>query len=121
MGRKSRVLFWRRKRIQARASRQKRAIKKGPWDCPWCHEHTLVAKIKGSGRLILFACPSCKQGEMLPRHPTFQVIDLYNMLVDVSLGKRPPTFTFPRLSKKDLKFLQRQVTFGNIQVHEVIE
>lgn len=126
MGKKSKVPDLRRRIILARQARYRRIMKTGPWTCPWCHNLSLTARYEGSrkfqNKLVLFGCAACRQGEMLPRHPTLEIADLYHMVLDTTRnGKAPPVFKYKRMTAGLKEFLEKNISFGSIKVLEVIE
>jgi len=83
--------------------------------------------------IVLIGCKVCHIGDMLPKHPTWTIPDLYHFVYDdwrirkeIEDGaqtelKFPPIFRYDTMTEKALKYLQKNITLGSIEVKEIVE
>jgi len=104
------------KLTQQYKQRRKQQLKP-PYECPFCWKVSCYVKKKKP--FVLVYCTSCKQGEILPLHPVFDMIDYYCMVLDKyhSDAWNEPVFRFRIMSRRLYERLQNNITIGKIVVN----
>jgi hypothetical protein len=82
-----------------------------------------IRRRKGLPPLYLIGCLECNVGDMMPWHPVWTYTDMYNFVADFWREPRrePPIFRYVKLRRSVLNYFLENITYGKIEVQEVIE
>ena len=124
MGRKSKLPQVLRQTKQARRHKVYSRMQ-SPWACPRCSKFTVYYK-KDKDCIFIY-CVEEGQGEVMPLHPTYSLIDYYCVWADLKYHEcfdEPwiePVWRFRRMHADKLQDLRKRVTLGRIEVVDVRE
>jgi len=93
---------------------------KVPIACPRCHMIALRTLRDPKFPLVTFFCGYCKLRETLPRHPIFELVDLYGHLCNYVESGTIRTYKYGMMKKKNYEELVKSITVGKILVKKVV-
>jgi len=90
-----------------------------PWTCPFCMKEYMYYETKMD--VIFVYCQACKQGELMPQHPTYEPVDYYCFVVDNKFEGTKPVFHFFTMDFETYMFLNTHISLGVLKVDHVIQ